>query len=272
MTLSFNMSVKDRKAVINNNDAFQVMPATRNFITDNIINTYPQGHNPKILIHMNYVTKPFMERAFENGSRERFSLRQYGKLADKLGTKNILIHLPESITEWNNTFLGLSIINEELHDYIIHLEIPSFSREFINHLKLRLDNALDVLVQYLDVVIKYINEKCQFKFKIVFDTAHLHANGLIVDDMIELMNKYKEHIEYIHLNGNINYMLTPDSHVPIFSNKNKIRDVEKLSEYISSLNKICIAEVTKLGATFDEWREYATKYNFALSTNDMYSH
>lgn len=272
--LTFNMSVKDRQAVVQNTDPFQIMPATRNYMTDNIINSYPQGSNNQIIIHMNYITRVFSSRSYENGSRERQSLRQYAKLADKLGTKNILIHLPETTNEWYNLSLGLSVIHDELLNYTVHLEIPAFSRDFIAHLGLTLENSLDTVDKYIQQIIETINKdnSTRFKFKIVFDTAHLYANGLTSSDMMSIMDKYKEYIEYIHLNGNLNYMLSPDSHTHIFSDKNKMADIETLSNYISNLGVICVAEVTKIGVSFEEWRKYADKYNFRLSTNDMYSH
>jgi len=101
-------------------------------------------------------------------------------------------------------------------------------------------------------------------FHFVPDTAHLHANGCNTNDMIRIIEKYKHKIQYIHLNGNKQAMFRSDNHVPIFSVENKINNWEFLSEYISKLNKICIAEITKEGCSWKDWEDYAKKYKFEL--------
>ena len=68
----------------------------------------------------------FSSNALEKESNIRFSSRQYKKLAKKIGTKNILIHLPSSLSEWKNFEFGFQVIVDELmrdEDIIIHFEI-----------------------------------------------------------------------------------------------------------------------------------------------------
>lgn len=267
--LTFNMSVKDRKKVVENPDSFQIMPSTRNYLTDAIIKSYPEGHNPRILIHMNYITKPFTDRAYELGSRERFSLEQYRRLADRLGTKNILIHLPESVSEYDLLFQGLEVIHDVYPEHTVHLEIPAFSRNLLQYFKMSRENASRVLEEYLNFVIQGMPEGQSFK--IVFDTAHLFANGLTPDEMISLIKKFREHVEYVHLNGNINGMFTSDSHVPIFYLASKLGDVSGLCRYLAGEGVVCVAEVTKMGSALTGWQEFANQFGFTLSTNDMYS-
>ena len=102
------------------------------------------------------------------------------------------------------------------------------------------------------------------KFYVVFDTAHLFADGCSVDDMIFIMKKFKHMIKYIHLNGNINPQFTSDSHTPLFGSKNKIKDWEKLSKFCASLNVVCIAEITKYGTEWKNWETYAENNGFKL--------
>ena len=62
----------------------------------------------------------------------------------------------------------------------------------------------------------------------------------------------------------MNSKFTSDSHTPMFSKNNKIKEWEKLSKFCASLNAICIAEVTKFGAKWESWEEYATNNGFKL--------
>ena len=110
--LSFNFSVTNKKELAKCKDPFQIMPATHNYIQNSHIQNYVGIQNPNILIHMNYVTRMFSSNGLEKDSTIRYSLRQYAKLADKIGTKDILIHMPKSLQEWNNFILGYKIIHD----------------------------------------------------------------------------------------------------------------------------------------------------------------
>ena len=88
------------------------------------------------------------------------------------------------------------------------------------------------------------------KFRIVVDTAHLYANGLTIDQMIEYIEKWKKNIKYIHFNGNANSIFTRDLHVPMYSERNKFSDIEKLSDYVSKNKFILIAEDSTIKGTF----------------------
>lgn len=250
------------------------MPSTRNYLSDKSINAYHAHNNDNIILHMNYITRVFKKDAIEKNSSERKSLSQYAKLAKKLGTRNILIHMPNTIEEMENIGYGFKIMYDELisKDIIVHLEIASWSKALIEHLNIYNDDPKEYITNFITKIKEYMNVFPSGKFYIVFDTAHLYANGCEVDDMIFIMNKFKYLIKYIHLNGNVNYKFTSDSHTPLFTQKNRIKDWEKLSKYCASLNVICIAEVTKIGAKWDQWEQYAKNNGFNLvKFNENYS-
>ena len=273
--LSFNLSVSDKQNVSTINEPFQIMPSTRNYLSDKSIDSYPTCKNEHIIIHMNYITKIFRKDAIELNSPERKSLQQYVKLAKKLGTKNILIHMPYSKDEMDNVANGFKIIYDELlkKDMIIHLEITAWCKNLMSDLKIYDQDPKEYVSNYLTKIIGYMNIFPSGKFYVVFDTAHLFADGCSVDDMIFIMKKFKHMIKYIHLNGNINPQFTSDSHTPLFGSKNKIKDWEKLSKFCASLNVVCIAEITKYGTEWKNWETYAENNGFKLvSFNDKYSY
>lgn len=96
--LTFNLSVSGNKNNIKTiSEPFQILPATQHILLDRYIEPYPTSSNPQIILHMNYITRCFNPVAIMNDSPVRMSLRQYVKLANKLGTKNILIQMPATL-------------------------------------------------------------------------------------------------------------------------------------------------------------------------------
>lgn len=271
--LSFNLSVSNKDNMSDNNEPFQIMPSTRTVLSDKSINSYPKCNNENILIHMNYITKVFKNEAIENNSFERISLRQHVKLARKLGTKNILIHMPSNENELNNLGVGFKVMYDELisNGMIVHLEIASWSKQLIS--KLTKDTQpKEYVTNFITKILSFMNTFAYNDFHIVIDTAHLHANGCDEDDMEYIIMKFKDKIKYIHFNGNINNKFTCDSHTAMFANNNKIKNWQKLSEFCAKLNKICIAEITKTGSEWNEWVNYANEYGFKLvEYNNKYS-
>ena len=272
--LTFNMSVSDREAVATNTDPFQIMPATTNYLFDGSINKYIGCNNPKILLHMNYITRVFGEESIANMSKVRSSLKQYRKLGEKLGTKNILIHAPYTVKEWENLKNGMQVIAEEIahQGFVAHIEVPAWSKdmqEFMNQ-DLKQDPKI-YLVTYIDEILKYESLFPNHSLKLVMDTAHLFANGCKSKEDFEfLFDKYRPWMEYVHLNGNKNAIFKTDAHVPIYNAESKLRcwqDVAKLC----STGFICIAEVTKVGSTWKKWEDFATEFGYKLvKKNDEY--
>lgn len=275
-TLTFNMSVSDRKNINSVLDPYQIMPSTQNFLFDKSINTYLDGSNDGIILHMNYITHVFSSNSIENDSTVRQSLRQYVKLAQKLGTKNILIHGPYTNNEWQNLSFGMKVIYDEIIDkgMVLHLEIPSWSSDFIHKMNPNLNEDPKVyLIEYFGEIFKYLSAFPKGSYYIVPDTAHMFANGCATfDDFAFILNKIKSNIKYIHLNGNVNYMFKSDKHCPMFMEDNKIKCWKELSKFCADMGVICIAEVTKVGSTWDEWTKYANEFGFNLvEFNEKYS-
>jgi len=263
--LTFNASVSNKKVISDLESVpFQIMATTRNYLTKAMISNYPETHNPNLLLHMNYITRPFNDNAIETNSRERASLRQYALLAQRTGTHDILIHMPANLTEYINMAQGFRVISDELikQNMVVHLEIAPWTQELINHLKLQ-ENP-QVVVEFLDKVISRFNKFPKDSFKIVFDTAHLYALGYEAEEQIKLFHKYRQYMKYCHLNGNVNAKYTSDSHAPIMSSKSKIKNWELLSAEIAKMDLICIAEITKFGKQWGEWEDYAKKFKFQL--------
>lgn len=267
--LTFNFSVSNKKKLAGYQEPFQIMPATINYIKNSDINSYENINNPLILIHMNYITRMFSANGLEKDSMIRYSLSQYGKLADKIGTKNILIHLPKTYQEWENFILGYKIIHDELisKGYKIHFEITAWSKDLHSHFG-KNEDRMTAIDKYFGKLLE-ISESYGDSVFIVIDTAHMFSNGCDEECIIKAIEKYNKWIEYIHLNGNCRPMWTSDSHVPIFSSESNM-SYDKLSKYVATLGKVCICEITKERNSNEKWKEYAAKYGFKLvDDNEM---
>jgi endonuclease IV len=184
-------------------------------------------------------------------------LRTYKTLAEALHTKNILIHLPANLNEYNNLNIGFEIIQSELgDDFNIHLEIPAWAKT-LHHIS---------RVDYYDEIDKYMKPNYNY----VFDTAHLFANGYTTEEIINLFKKYDT--KYCHLNGNLRSRYCSDSHTAIFSENNKIPDWKEICLYLSQTKIICIAEMTKENRIWNEWENFCCEKNFKLvDFNKIYS-
>lgn len=275
--LTFNMSVKNKANVSHVSEPFQIMPATQNYISETSLKTYVKGNNPNLLLHMNYITHVFSNKAITNDSSVRHSLRMYTKLAKILGTKDILIHMPSNVEEWNNLAFGISVINDEIISAgcIIHLEIPSWSRDLCELFKASKDsNPIVYMSKYLDTVLDYCKELPEGSYMIVPDTAHLWANGCTEYSHFEhVLLGYIDYIKYIHMNGNICIPFKMDTHAPIFDETyNKIKCNIDIATLCARMGVICIAEITKYGLQWNEWTECASAYGFDIvEYNEAYT-
>lgn len=266
-TLSFNVSVSDKHNLSVLGCPFQIMPSTQTMLYDRNIDNYEESKNNSILIHMNYITRPFSERSIEANSLERKSLQQYVKLANKLGTRNILIHGPSNVKEYENLIIGMKVIKDEIIDknMIIHIEIPSWTNELVTYFKNKNADFSANVLTYVDSVMIAMSSFPDESYYLVPDTAHMYANGCKeLSDFTNVLDKYSTKIQYIHLNGNIQQMFKSDIHCPMFSKNNKIECVDELSQYCADMDVICIAENTKNKSNYDEWSAYANKHAFKL--------
>lgn len=274
--LSFNLSVSDKHNISTITDPFQIMPATQNHISDKTLTTYDKHSNPNILMHMNYITHVFSDKAVMNDSTVRYSIRQYVKLGNILGTKNILIHTPYTPDEWKNLSFGMQVIKDEICDkgFIVHLEIPAWSKDMITLMKARDGDPVKIISSYLDTIFEYCSEFPKNSYRFVPDTAHMWANGCVKGShFIQILEKYKDLIDYIHLNGNINPPFKMDTHAPIFDvDCNKITCWEEIVKHCSTMGVTCIAEVTKYGLEWIEWASLAVDYGFKIvKFNEKYT-
>ena len=97
--LTFNYSVADKQLLSTLSIPFQIMPMTNGFLRDSDIERYSKCKSNNILVHLNYITMPFGKNIIEPACKARAGLKQYAKLCKKIGTKNLLIHMPKSKTE-----------------------------------------------------------------------------------------------------------------------------------------------------------------------------
>lgn len=268
--LTFNFSVSNKTLLAGYDHPFQIMPNTTNYINDSDIANYKNAgiSNPNILIHMNYITRMFSTKSIENDSKTRWALRQYAKLADAIGTTNILIHMPKSSQEWHNFDAGFKVIYDELlsKGFSVHFEIVAWTKEFINVMQATKENCYALILNQYTSLFKLADEfKVSDQVFVVIDTAHAYADGCDAQTIVKLINDYAAKMKYVHLNGNCRPQFTSDSHVPMFSPENKIIDCDIISETVAKMNElICVCEITKEVSDESKWNEYAATFGFKL--------
>lgn len=269
--ISFNASTVNKTKLSKIVEPFQIMPGGRSSLSNQQISDFIEMKNENILIHSSYITRPFSSVI---SNITRINLRNYTVLAKKLGTKDILIHMPSSLNDLTNFTRGLECINKEVIDNgcICHLETNPLTKDLFKHLDMNKDNAYEKYEFYVEALIESIPKKYADKYKIVVDTAHLHANGLTTDQMIMFMDKWKKHIKYVHFNGNDNGIFTRDLHVPMYMERNKLKDTDLLANYIVKHKLIGIAEDSTIHGSYSDWKKYCDKYSLNLvKNNDIYS-
>ena len=258
--LSFNLSTSDKHL---SKEPCQIMPSQRKYMTESMVNTYINVGNQNILIHTSYVTKIFTNNALSSLSKVQYNLKNYIKLAKKIGTKYVLIHGPNSEEEYTNFSKGLQIIKQlfDKTDVIPCIEIPSFTKSLLHRYE---NEPYEFIVKYFDFILKSLN--CE----IVIDTAHLHANGLNGKEMAQLIKKYENNYTFIHLNGNIKNKFISDVHTPIESKDDKLTYTSDIMESIPK-NKFIISE-SPCG-NWDYWVDLTKKYNLKLvEFNENYNY
>ena len=224
----------------------QYMPAQRSYLK---MEQAKPINKEDILIHTSYVTRPFSTNGLNQMSKTMRNLKLYHQMST-----DILVHGPSNPDEYNNFGLGLGLLNKLQHK--THIEIPSFSKQLIA--------LMDEPYKFIDEYLKFIVDN---NFPIVLDTAHLHANGLSTQEMIELFDKYKNNYKYIHLNGNEKAKYLSDIHCPITSETNKIKHVDKLLKALPK-DKIIISE-SPCG-DWDYWVNLSKKYGWKLIEFNKY--
>lgn len=284
--ITFNKSTSDREDFLVNKSPYQIVPLHDRFFYKEYLDTLPNPEfDNKILIHSSFTTRPFSSKQIGN-KKCNDNLKGYELIANKLRTKYILFHGPANIDDYYNFNNGLSNIDLNIKDKIICIEIPAFSKAFIDYIKQNpINNSLNnsnnqqinqPLNPYYNFICEYLNTVTSFKpvnnqFQIVLDTAHLHSNGLNGIEIIKLCNEYLSYYDFIHMNGNIKDQFKPDIHTPIDSVNDKIKFSEYVVRNIAKLNKICICE-TKDG-DYEYYQELSEEYGYSIvDKNKLYAY
>ena len=291
--ITFNKSTSDREDFLVNKSPYQIVPLHDRFFYKEYLDTLPNPEfDNKILIHSSFTTRPFSSKQIGN-KKCNDNLKGYELIANKLRTKYILFHGPANIDDYHNFTNGLSNIDLNIKDKIICIEIPAFSKAFIDYIKQNQiinspsnpsnnsnkqinQSSNQPLNPYYNFICEYLNTVTLFKpvnnqFQIVLDTAHLHSNGLNGIEIIKLCNEYLSYYDFIHMNGNIKDQFKPDIHTPIDSVNDKIKFSEYVVRNIAKLNKICICE-TKDG-DYEYYQELSEEYGYSIvDKNKLYAY
>ena len=288
--ITFNKSTSDREDFLVNKSPYQIVPLHDRFFYKEYLDTLPNPEfDNKILIHSSFTTRPFSNKQIGN-KKCNDNLKGYELIANKLRTKYILFHGPANIDDYHNFTNGLSNIDLNIKDKIICIEIPAFSKAFIDYIKQNQiinssnnsnnqqinQSSNQQLNPYYNFICEYLNTVTSFKpvnnqFQIVLDTAHLHSNGLNGIEIIKLCNEYLNYYDFIHMNGNIKDQFKPDIHTPIDSVNDKIKFSEYVVRNIAKLNKICICE-TKDG-DYEYYQELSEEYGYSIvDKNRLYAY
>ena len=292
--ITFNKSTSDREDFLVNKSPYQIVPLHDRFFYKEYLDTLPNPEfDNKILIHSSFTTRPFSNQQIGN-KKCNDNLKGYELIANKLRTKYILFHGPANIDDYHNFNDGLSNIDLNIKDKIICIEIPAFSKAFIDYIKQNQiinssnnssnnsnnqqinQSSNQPLNPYYNFICEYLNTVTSFKpvnnqFQIILDTAHLHSNGLNGIEIIKLCNEYLNYYDFIHMNGNIKDQFKPDIHTPIDSVNDKIKFSEYVVRNIAKLNKICICE-TKDG-DYEYYQELSEEYGYSIvDKNKLYAY
>lgn len=261
--LTFDVSCSDKKYINNLEYPVQIMPMARGYVKDSILNLYTTHKPRNLLVHASYPILVFNTRAFESDNKIVSSIKTYFKFCDKIGASHFLVHGPKSVPEYKNFELGLKLL-KDLYDDIkpnvkICVEMPSFTKEFIK------TNNVD-----FNFIAEYFEKIIEFGFEIVIDTAHLWSNGMNTEQMVSLLQNFKDNYTWIHFNGNCKEQYTSDQHVAMFSADNKIDDFKTLSIESAKLGKICVCEV--VNKHVKTWQKFAEKAGFDLVDSSVFAY
>lgn len=264
--ITFNKSTIDRDDFLTNHSPYQIVPLHDRFFYEEFMDTLP---NPKfdndILIHSSFTSRPFGNKQIETSYG---NLKGYNRIANRLRTRYILFHGPSNPEEYNNFVKGLKFIDKCFNNKIVCIEIPAFSSAMHKFIKDSGKSCYEFVDNYLKIIYDF---KGSNEFQMVIDTAHMHANGLNGKEMFEIMDKYKDGYDFIHMNGNIKDRFKPDIHTQLDSIDDKIEFSCYLIENIVKLNKICVCE-TKDG-DYLYYEEISKEYGYELvKENKLYSY
>ena len=276
---SYNISTSKNKFQSLQEQTFQIMPARLG-----VLNPFKFKQSTKtntnILLHTGYDFHPFQPEMFDPLSKQSQLLNSYLETCERLHVDQLLIHGPDQPNSLKYFECGLTILklyldgfNSKLIDSIssqntiqrnklqICIEMPAFTKSMYSILK---NNIYDFILSYFKTII-------DFKFDIVIDTAHLFSNGLNTQEIISILELFKDNYKYIHLNGNCNPQFKKDKHTTLTDcqgyEKNLIPNPElllkKASELMNNNNKICISEQKCNDVNY--FKKLSKEYGFKLN-------
>jgi hypothetical protein len=282
---SYNISTSKNKFQSLQEQTFQIMPARLG-----ILNPFKFKQSTKtntnILLHTGYDFHPFQPEMFDPLSKQSQLLNSYLETCERIHVDQLLIHGPDQPNSLKYFECGLTILklyldsfNSKLIDSTISsqntinadsirrnklqicIEMPAFTKSMYSILK---DNIYDFILSYFKTII-------DFKFDIVIDTAHLFSNGLNTQEIINVLELFKDNYKYIHLNGNCNPQFKKDKHTTLTDcqgyEKNLIPNSElllkKASELMNNNNKICISEQKCNNVNY--FKKLSKEYGFKLN-------
>lgn len=179
------------------------------------------------------------------------------EFAERIGTTNVLFHLPSNEDELAHFNDGLEIV--KLLDYSIHFEVPRAARIT------------------KEEILMMIERVAKLGYHFVPDSAHLHANGFSFDEVAHLIKRFDKSIHFVHLNGNAANVGEKDNHCPVFSPSNNINWIDEFISLLSNPNRIFIYEgntdsdeFRQSGlpyeiSTYERWNDFAKSYGFTIS-------
>lgn len=252
MYFSFTVKTDDKTFLETTDYPIQILPKQIGLVN---LKEYPiRTTKSNILIHTpyNFVVKDKYNDGY---------LNNYIQLYRKLNAKQLLIHGANKLISFESFDTHLQYLSNmsKLYSVEIGIEIIRFTQSFIDYINENYKSMLEFIDSYFGMIVKH-------QLSIIIDTAHMYANGLTTTETIKLIHKYHENIQFIHLNGNSNKPYTKDKHVSIFSEKNKIDNIDKLISSISSYNIILISEMKCCHTLeeYNEYKEFMSKYSIDM--------
>jgi hypothetical protein len=286
---SYNISTSKNKFQSLQEQTFQIMPARLG-----ILNPFKFSKSTKtntnILLHTGYDFHPFQSEMFDPLSKQSQLLNSYLETCKRIHVDQLLIHGPDQPNSLKYFECGLTILKLYLDDFNsnkiqfnenqnsipsqntfqnnttqnklqICIEMPAFTKSMYSILN---NNIYDFILSYFKTII-------DFGFDIVIDTAHLFSNGLNTQEIINVLELFKNNYKYIHLNGNCNPQFKKDKHTTLTDcqgyERNLIPNSElllkKASELMNNDNKICISEQKCNNINY--FKKLSKEYGFKLN-------
>lgn len=260
--LSFNITSSNESfQTIPNDVPYQIFPQRLGCV--NYKRFRINHHRTNILIHTGYNFNPWHNpNDSESRDKHYVILMSYVNLYKHLKAHSLLIHGPSSLTNMKYFDEGLKWLQSICNGVRVCIEIPSFTKD---HYKYVLKDSNITMFQY---IMNYIDIIIDNGFDIVIDTAHLHSHGLTTLQMCDLLNRYKDHYSFIHLNGNAKQSFQRDKHTTLLidpecpRDQNMMQNVDILLECCASLNKWCISE--EKHNNYNYYKRIADAYGFKL--------